>query len=286
MVGSELCDRLRGRGAGVIALGHDNLDITRQSEVDWMVERAAPDVIINCAAYTDVDGCEENREAAFAVNRDGARNLAQSAAAGSVLFLHLSTDFVFDGASREPYEVDAPTSPLSVYGESKLAGERAVLETGASIVLRTSWVFGTRGRNFVEAIAGQIESGRDELRVVSDQTGRPTYVPHLVDAIVGIVDAAIADDAVRGVFHYADTPAASWYELALAIVEEMEALGMLTDGVSVEPVTSEMFPRPAKRPAWSVLSTQRYEDVTGLEPQPWRIGLADYFARRRVNGEG
>lgn len=287
MVGSELCERLRGRGAGVIALGRDNLDITDADQVSWMVERSAPDVIVNCAAYTNVDGCESERELAFAVNGEGAGNLARAAAAGSVLLLHLSTDFVFDGSSREPYEHDDETAPVSVYGESKLAGEREVLGAGErAVVLRTSWVFGTRGNNFVEAIARQVESGRDELRVVSDQIGRPTYVPHLVDAVVAMVDSAIADDQIRGVFHYADVPQTSWYDFAVAIVDEMEALGMLGDGIDVLPVSSEEFPRPARRPAWSVLSTRRYEDATGLDPQPWRLGLADYFTRRAMEDGG
>ena len=184
------------------------------------------------------------------------------------MLVHISSDFVFDGSSREPYEVDAPTAPLSAYGRSKLLGEIAAAHARQHLILRTSWLFGVHGHNFVEAIRTQIRKGTNPLRVVSDQRGRPTYTPHLARAIVRLAPAA------RGIVHYADSDECSWFDFARAIAE-----GSGSD-VEVKPIETDEFPRPAKRPAYSVLSTASYERLTGVTPDSWRAGLREYLQRR------
>ncbi|MDX1584507.1 MAG: sugar nucleotide-binding protein, partial [Thermoanaerobaculia bacterium] len=216
---------------------------------------------------------------AHLVNGDAVRYLADHCSRWNTLLVHFSSDFVFDGTKRSPYEIDDEIGPISVYGESKLAGELAASRSDKHLIVRTSWVFGPQGSNFVEAITGQIEKGRDQLRVVDDQRGRPTYVPHLVEATMQLIELAKDREDARGVVHYADVPFCSWYEFAVAIVGELETRGQAVD-VRIEPITTDEMPRPAQRPAYSVLSTSRYEELTGTTPRLWQLGLIDYFARR------
>lgn len=281
MIGSALCEALRGNGFDLIAVGHSELDVVKREDVVDLLGMVRPDVVINCAAYTNVDGCEDNRELAMSVNGTAVRALAEETSRWNGLFVQFSTDFVFDGRSDAPYEFTDTPAPLSVYGESKLEGERAAAEADRHLILRTSWVFGRGGRNFVEAIIGQLESGKDELRVVDDQRGRPTWVPHLVEATTALIEATLADPSISGTFHYADAPACSWYEFAEAIVSELEARGELEREIDLLPVTSQAFPRPARRPKSSVLSTARWEEITGRAPESWRVGLADYLEQRK-----
>lgn len=279
MVGRDFHSRLRRDGIDTVAVGREELDITRETEVGYLLSHVRPDVIVNCAAYTAVDACEEDRETAHLVNGDAVGHLAEHSNRWGALLVHYSTDFVFDGTKRSPYETGDPVDPLSAYGESKLAGERHATRASKHLVIRTSWVFGPSGKNFVEAITAQIEKGRDTLQVVDDQRGRPTYVPHLVDATLNLIEAARRSEEVRGVVHYADAPVCTWYELSLAIVNELTMRGV-TEGVTVEPVTTDEMPRPARRPAYSVLSTELYERWTGKPPALWQLGLVDYFDRR------
>lgn len=282
MLGRDLHSELRRRGIDTVAVGHEELDITREPDVSYLLGQIRPDVILNGAAYTAVDACEENREIAHLVNAEGVGYLAENANRWSSLLVHFSTDFVFDGNGRQPYEVNDPVRPVSVYGESKLAGERKAASAWKHLVVRTSWVFGPQGRNFVEAITRQIESGNRHLRVVDDQRGRPTYVPHLVDATFRLLDLAIRHEDARGIVHYADQPPCTWYELSLAVVEELRSRGLSAEDLVVEPVTTDEMPRPARRPAYSVLSTARYEALTGTQPSLWQMGLIDYFDRREA----
>ncbi len=266
MVGSDLRDALAIRGEDVVALTKSDLDITDSRAVAAALDESHPSIIINCAGYTRVDEAESNERVANAINGSSVELLAQAANAVDALLVHLSSDFVFDGRKDSPYEINDPTAPLSIYGRSKLLGELAATHARRHVVVRTSWLFGANGPNFVEAIRNQIRKGTNPLRVVNDQRGRPTYTLHLAEAII-----RIANLDARGIIHYADEPQCTWYDFARTIVEELGA------DVTVKPVSTDEFPRPAARPAYSVLSTERYERLTGVKPESWREGLREYL---------
>jgi len=274
MVATDLHDELASRDEDVVALTRSGLDITDSRAVNACVEEHAPAVIVNCAAYTKVDLAETEESAANAVNGSAVELLAAAANAAGALLVHLSSDFVFDGTKRDPYEVTDPTGPVSAYGRSKLLGELAATHAEKHLVIRTSWLFGTNGPNFVEAIRNQIRKGTDPLRVVADQRGLPTYTPHLARAITRLAFMAEHTEIARGIVHYADAGECTWFDFATAIAEESGAK------VTVNPVTTDEFPRPARRPAYSVLSTERYQRLTGIEPEPWREGLREYLGKR------
>ena len=269
MVGSDLRDALEERDERFVALTKSDLDITNQRNVAKLVGDEKPTIIVNCAAYTKVDAAEEDERLANAINGSSVEFLAYAANDAGALLVQISTDFVFDGRKRTPYEVNDTTHPLSAYGRSKLLGEQAATHAERNLIVRTSWLFGVNGPNFVEAIRGQIRKGTDLLRVVDDQRGRPTYTPHLASAIV-----RLAQLDTRGIVHYADEDECTWFDFAKAIVEESGA------DVRMKPVSTDEFPRPATRPAYSVLSTERYERVTGVAPESWREGLREYLHRR------
>lgn len=274
MLGCALAERLAARRAhgavGDLACWDiQELDICDAAAVGRTIDQLQPDLVINCAAYTDVDGCEANAETAMAVNGAAPGHVAQACARGGALCVHLSTDFVFDGASRRPYRPDDAPHPLSVYGRSKLAGERAVAEaTGKYLIVRTSWLFGPRGRNFVEAILQRAEQG-EALRVVDDQVGRPTFAGDLADAILRLVD-----HGARGVYHFANAGACSWHEFAGRIV------ALAGYRVPVAAISSRELGRPARRPAYSVLDTGDYERLTGAAPARWEDALERYLQLR------
>jgi dTDP-4-dehydrorhamnose reductase len=243
---------------GVVALSRADLDVTDAGAAREALDGA--DVVINCAAWTDVDGAEEHAEEALAVNRDGARNVA--AAARRVVYA--STDYVFDGAKRAPYVESDPTTPLQSYGRSKLAGELATAEANPRhFIVRSSWLFGAGGGNFVETML-RLGRERDELRVVDDQVGCPTFTGHLAEAIV-----ALARTEDYGIHHLAGAGACSWYQFAREIFDR--------SGVEcqVEPCTTDEYPLPARRPAWSVLGSER-----GRSLPPWQEGLDAYLGVR------
>jgi dTDP-4-dehydrorhamnose reductase len=242
--------------------------------VNACVAEHSPDVIVNCAAYTKVDLAETEESAANAINGSAVELLASAANAAGALLIQVSTDFVFDGAKGAPYDVTDSTGPLSSYGRSKLLGEIAATHAEKHLIVRTSWLFGVNGPNFVEAIRNQIRKGTDPLSVVADQRGRPTYTPHLARAITRLGFMAHHTDVARGIVHYADAEECSWFDFATAIAEETGAK------VTVKPVTTADYPRPAKRPPYSVLSTERYERLTGISPDSWRAGLQEYLSLR------
>ena len=274
MVGRDLCAALEMREEHVTTLTKADLDITDAPAVRDVIRRARPDVIVNCAAYTKVDDAEANEHLATAINGSAVEFLAGAANDVDALLVQLSTDFVFDGSKRTPYEVNDPTAPLSAYGRSKLIGEQAASLAQKHVVLRTAWLFGVHGPNFIEAIRNQIRKGTNPLRVVHDQRGRPTYTPHLADAIVRVARLAHADADARGIIHYADSPECTWFDFAQGIVASAGA------DTTVIPVTSSEFPRPAVRPAYSVLSTERYERLTGVHSESWEEGLREYLLSR------
>jgi dTDP-4-dehydrorhamnose reductase len=249
------------------------LDITDEQAVLAFYERERPDATINCAAWTDVDGAESHREAAHAVNAEGAGNLARAAAGIGTALLHISTDYVFDGTAPlaadgrpRPYVESDPTGPTSVYGETKLAGERQVLAASpAHTVVRTAWLYGIDGPNFVATML-RLAAEREAVQVVDDQIGSPTWSGHLAPAVVGLLERGVS-----GLVHLTGAGSVSWNGFAKEIFRQAEV------DCQVEAVSSAAMARPAPRPAFSVLESER-EDV--LPMGPWQDGLAGYLAAR------
>jgi len=266
MLGRDLVEILSS-SKEVIGWDIQELDITRREETREKIARLQPRFIINCAALTDVDGCETSRDLAFAVNSEGVRNLAVAALSVQARLVHLSTDYVFDGASRRPYREEDPPAPLNVYGWSKHRGEVFLQESGVDhLIVRTAWLYGRRGKNFVEAILQQAEAGK-ELRVVADQQGSPTFTRDLSAAIRDLMAAG-----AKGIFHVTNSGSCTWYEFAREILER-KGMG----GIKVLPISAEELRRPAKRPAFSLLDCSRYEKVSGEKMRPWVQALQDYF---------
>jgi dTDP-4-dehydrorhamnose reductase len=254
----------------LIALGRDHLDVSDRRAVHERITREKPAAIIHAAAMTDVDGCERDPAAAFRVNALGTLHVAEAAEAIGARLIAISTDFVFDGEKPSPYfEQDAP-NPLSVYGESKLAGEQHALRVArGALVVRTAWLYGPGGRNFVDTILEIGESGKP-LRVVADQAGSPTWAPDLADALARLVDAPLS-----GVVHAANAGHATRYELAR---RALDAAGL--ESARVEPVTSAEMPRPARRPRHAVLGSRVFA-AAGIAPlRYWEDALADHIAAR------
>lgn len=272
MTGSDVLELLEASGEPVMAASKEQLDIT-STDVPEFVRKARPDVILNCAAYTKVDDCEADPALADRINGDAVRILAEAANREGALLVQISTDFVFDGTARVPYPVDAPVAPVSAYGRSKLLGERNAAMAEQHLIVRTSWLFGRRGPSFPAAILRQIDAGKTALKVVNDQRGRPTWTPHLAEALVALARLARADEKARGIVHYADAPECTWFDLANQTVEIAKP-----GGVVVEPVSTAEFPRPARRPEYSVLSTEKYEALTGRRPAQWIDGLKEFLA--------
>jgi dTDP-4-dehydrorhamnose reductase len=256
--------------AEVIQCVHEKLDIADQNSVAEYIRQHTPDVIINAAAYTAVDRAEAEPDAARRVNTDGPRNLARSAREVGSRLIHISTDFVFDGSSGAPYRPDSPTRPLGVYGETKRAGEVAVLEclpADRAVVLRTAWVYAAQGKNFVLTML-RLMSANGSVRVVSDQVGTPTSAQSLAETIWQIV--GMPD--VRGIHHWTDAGVASWYDFAVAIAEEAVQLGLLPREAAILPIGTEDYPTPARRPTYSVLDKTSLMSL-GLSPMHWRKRL-------------
>ena len=275
MTGSDVVELLEASGEAVVAASKEQLDITSQDVLAFARE-ARPDVIVNCAAYTKVDDCETDPDLAIRINGEAVGMLAEAANREGALLVQISTDFVFDGTARVPYPVHAPVAPVSAYGRSKLLGEENAAQARQHLIVRTSWLFGRRGPSFPAAILRQIDAGKTALRVVNDQSGRPTWTPHLAEALVALARLARTEERARGIVHYADAPECTWFDLAKEIVEIAKP-----GEVVVEPVTTAEFPRPARRPAYSVLSTERYEALTGRKPAQWIDGLREFLAEPR-----
>lgn len=249
------------------------LDIGNAAQVSELVRKHAPDAIVNAAAYTAVDRAETEQDAARSGNETGPRNIAlaaREAGAGSTRtrLLHFSTDFVFDGNSSTPYTPDAPTNPLSVYGRTKLAGERAVLEAMPdAIVVRTAWVYAAQGKNFVLTML-RLMKEKGAVNVVADQVGTPTSATSLARAAWHL----LGTPGVRGIHHWTDGGVASWYDFAVAIAEEAHAIGLLEQLPKVSAIRTIDFPTPARRPSYSVLDKSA-EKSLGLVPDHWRQSL-------------
>jgi dTDP-4-dehydrorhamnose reductase len=259
MLGTDLSRALGDRE--VTALGRRDLDITDAAAVSRAV--AGHDVVINAAAYTDVDAAESDEAAAFAVNAGGAGTLADAAAAAGARFVQVSTDYVFDGTATSPYAEDAPRAPLGAYGRTKAAGEELVLRHPRVYLVRTAWLYGEHGSNFARTML-RLAADRETVSVVTDQIGQPTWSHDLATAIVGLLDA----EAPFGTYHGTNAGAASWFDFARAIFEES---GL--DPERVQPTDSSAFVRPAPRPAFSVLGHAAWSAAGLTPPRPWREAL-------------
>lgn len=273
MLGHDVVHALERAGHEPLAADRSALDVLDEQAVSAHFERQRPDAAINCAAWTDVDGAEANAAAARAVNVDGARNLARGAAANGASLVHVSTDYVFAGdppldtaGTRRPYVESDPTGPRSVYGQTKLEGEHEVL--GASprhTVVRTAWLYGVHGKNFAATML-RLASERDTVQVVDDQIGSPTWSGHLAPALVGLLEREVS-----GLVHLAGGGHVSWNGFCREIFRQAEV------GCVVEAIGSDQMPRPAPRPAWSALESER-DDVLAMPD--WRDGVAGYLAAR------
>ncbi|MBI4460205.1 MAG: dTDP-4-dehydrorhamnose reductase [Acidobacteria bacterium] len=272
MLGKDLA-LLLARNHNVLALNHAACDITAEAEVLRVFGEWQPELVVNCAAYADVDGCEREPERAFAVNARGAGNVARAAAKAGARLFHISTDYVFDGTKRTPYREGDATNPIQVYGQSKLYGEKEVLAAGGqakSVMIRTSWLFGLHGSNFIEKIL-EAAQARPELEVVADQRGCPTWTVHLARKI-----AELLETQASGILHVAGNGECSRFEFAKAIV------GRLPKAAKIMPIDSTKSSRPAKRPAYSVLDCERLEEL-GLKKLPeWKEALEEYFEARET----
>jgi dTDP-4-dehydrorhamnose reductase len=283
MLGRDLVEELLRRGEPVTGPSHSALDITRQASVDRAFAEYRPDVVVNCAAYTAVDDAEEDEEAALRINGDGPRLLARACATYGARLIHLSTDYVFSGDARTtPYPEDHPTAPRTAYGRTKLAGEQAVSDElpEASAIVRTAWLYGVHGRSFVRTMIG-LEARRDTdtVDVVDDQRGQPTWTAD-VAARIADLGPHVGRDA-KGVLHATSSGEATWYELAREVFRQLGA-----DPDRVHPVSSEAFPRPAPRPAYSALAHGRWQQ-TGLPPlRDWRTALDEALPRIRKEALG
>jgi dTDP-4-dehydrorhamnose reductase len=253
-----------------------DLDLTDPTQVEETLRRLAPAVIINCAAFTNVDACETQEALATRVNGDGPGHLARTAHRLGAALLHVSTDYVFDGQKGRPYGEDDPPNPRSAYGRSKRAGEEAILASGLErwFIVRTSWLYGPGGKNFVETIL-RLAQEREELRVVADQIGTPTYSEDLAAAIFRLLPT----DAF-GIYHVSGQGECSWYEFACEIVAQFVQRGGRVRVKKIVPISTAEYPLPAARPAYSVFAKDKYEATVGVALPPWRESLVRYLASR------
>ncbi|MEM9254522.1 MAG: dTDP-4-dehydrorhamnose reductase [Pseudomonadota bacterium] len=265
-----------------IALSRAELDIADAKSVAEALDRLQPDQVINAAAYTAVDGAESDPEGAYRGNASGPATLAAACAERDIRLIHISTDFVFDGHASEPYQPGASTNPLGEYGRSKLAGEVAVRETlPDALIIRTGWVYSSFGGNFVKTML-RLMADRDELAVVADQVGTPTWANGLAHACW----AAVMRPTVSGIYHWSDAGVCSWYDFAVAINEEALALQLLDKATSVLPIPASEYPTPAKRPAYSVLDKASCWRDLVLKGTHWRRQLRNMLADLKEMGDG
>ena len=272
MLGYDVC-KVFSKGSDVFPFSHKELDITDEARIREVFKEIRPDIVINCAAYTQVDLCEEKKELAFKVNGQGVHNLSKMCDSFNAFLVHVSTDYVFSGKSKRPYKEDDDTSPINVYGASKLEGERKIQDTFDNyIIARTSWLFGKNGKNFIKTIL-ELSKKLDVLRVVDDQIGRPTYTKDLAQGIKWLLDSG-----AKGIFHVANEGSCSWYELARFAIKEKGI------DAKIIPVDSNEFKRPAKRPSYSVLDTTKFKTTCGRSLRHWEDAVRDYVSCLKLDG--
>ena len=262
------------KNVDVLALGRQQLDISDKDAVNDKVRKFKPNIIINAAAYTEVDKAEEQKHLAYAVNYYGAKYLAQAAHDVDAAILHISTDYVFEGSKDGEYVETDDTNPQSVYGESKLAGELAVTqECEKHIILRTAWVFGINGNNFVRTML-RLGASRDVLSIVGDQFGGPTYAGDIATALIHIAEEIMSDNIVEyGIYHFSGLPHVSWYEFAHVIFDTAKKNNILENSPKLTSITTEQYPTAAKRPCNSRLNSGRINRAFSIEASDWQMAL-------------
>jgi dTDP-4-dehydrorhamnose reductase len=270
-LGQDVMKQLQAQNHEALGTDRDDLDITNEADVLKFISEVKPDVILHCAAYTNVDAAEADRDTAYQVNAVGTENMAKAAKAVDAKILYISTDYVFDGTATEPYEVEQPTKPLGVYGETKFAGEELLKKhVEKYFIVRTAWVFGIGGNNFVKTMI-RLGEERSEVGVVHDQVGSPTYTVDLASFMLELMKTD-----KFGTYHATNGGVCSWYEFAVEIFKQA---GM--SQVKVSPLTTDQFPRPAKRPAYSVLSKRKMEEAGFTPLRDWNEALAAYLAETK-----
>jgi len=251
------------------------LDITNQHLLEEFISSGNFDFIINCAAYTAVDKAEEEPEKAYLINETGVRNLARGAKNCGSKFIHISTDYVFDGLANVPYKENDATNPQSAYGNSKLAGEKAIMEIGGSaVIVRTSWLYSPFGNNFMKTIL-RLARERNELNIVFDQTGTPTYSEHLAHGILQIIETSVRqpNSFHEGIYHFANEGVCSWYDFALEIIEQANI------NCKINPIETGDYPTLAKRPQYSVMSKAKFRSVFCFDIPHWKSGVKNCINR-------
>lgn len=279
MLGQGLVKFLREKGADVIEAAWPEcnanqllVDITDEKLVRDTIAEVLPAVTYNCAGYTDVDGAETQEDLAMAVNSKGPEILAKACLEWKSVLVHVSTDYVFDGRLKNPREPDDKPSPINAYGRSKLSGEKAIKSVGGRwLIVRTSWLFGEGGKNFVDTILTRAKQ-RDGLKVVNDQMGCPTYVCDFARCLV-----ELAGEDCEGIYHFCNPPVCSWFDLARKAIE---IAGL---DCKVEPCSTEQFPRPAERPQYSVLDCTETFKKLGWSARPWLEALRDYINSKKIS---
>ncbi len=266
MLGSDLGAQFQYRHE-VIGMDVEDIDITRSEECQKAVREIKPQIVVNAAAYTNVDGCETAQEECFAVNAEAVKNIAEACRGKNITIVHFSTDYVFDGTGHRPYAEEDVCNPINVYGTSKLAGENHLRTIADNyILIRTAWLYGVRGKSFVQTILNKAKT-TNKLTVVDDQTGSPTCTRDLAAATELLIDKN-----VRGIFHVTNRGNCTWYEFAKRILKEAHL-----DTVEISPIKTSELQRAALRPAYSVLGMQKFMTATGKTMQPWQLAFQDYY---------
>lgn len=271
MLGSDLLRQL-GEKHDVIPMDVNEINVASAEECKNAIAENAPEIVINAAGYTNVDACESAGDECFAVNGEALKNLAMACGESAIKIIHFSTDYVFDGLGISPYKEDHNCNPVNIYGASKLSGERYLQQLSKNyLLIRTAWLYGEKGKNFVRTILDKAKTVK-RLEVVDDQVGSPTYTVDLTAAVALLIDCQ-----ATGIFHITNRGFCSWHQFAVRILQEAGI-----NDVEVAAITSDKLPRPARRPAYSVLSNQKFTELTGKILQPWQLALQDYLKKINV----
>ena len=274
-VGHELVDRASANGLEALGMTRGQLDITQADQIAAVMRQFKPGLIINAAAYTHVDNAESQSEQAYAVNREGAARLAEAAQQAAIPLFHISTDYVFSGDAHEAYKEVDKVAPGGVYGASKLAGEQAIRAcSDEHLILRTSWVYGVHGHNFVKTML-RLGKQRDALSVVADQHGCPTQAGSIADALLALARRYDREGTLAwGLYHYSGRSPCTWHDFAVEIFRQAVGKGLLAKQPEVSSISTAQYPTPARRPSWSVLDCSKFETTFGIPMMDWRDDLS------------